>query len=190
HPSLAHRYSFTANANDSIGTAHGSMNGTATITNHLLNLDGASGSYVNLPGGLVSGCSAVTLEFWATFGVNGSWARVFDFGRSNGVSGQQYLYFTPHSGTGSHEFTLSTLAGTSDLNVPGTFDGQTVHVVGIVDPAVNFTAIYTNGVFDSQRIGNTPPLNGISTSLSYIGRSLFTADAWLNATIDEFRVYH
>jgi hypothetical protein len=30
---------------------------------------------------------------------------------------------------------------------------------------------------------------GVSSAWSFIGRSLFSADAWLNATIDEFRIY-
>ena len=54
-PALAHRYSFATNVWDSIGMAHGMLQGNATITNNALNLTGASGDYVNLPGGLVSG---------------------------------------------------------------------------------------------------------------------------------------
>ncbi|MBW8863945.1 MAG: family 43 glycosylhydrolase, partial [Verrucomicrobia bacterium] len=79
HPALAHRYSFssgTSNVWDSIGMAHGTLMGNAIVTNGALKLTGASGGYVNLPGGLVSGSSVVTVEFWATFGVNGNWARV------------------------------------------------------------------------------------------------------------------
>ena len=35
--------------------AHGTLMGNATVTNNALKLTGASGDYVNLPGGLVSG---------------------------------------------------------------------------------------------------------------------------------------
>jgi hypothetical protein len=34
-----------------------------------------------------------------------------------------------------------------------------------------------------------PALNGVNANWSFIGRSLFSGDAWLNATIDEFRIY-
>jgi hypothetical protein len=34
-----------------------------------------------------------------------------------------------------------------------------------------------------------PPLAGVSTAWSFLGRSLFSADPYLNATIDEFRIY-
>jgi arabinan endo-1,5-alpha-L-arabinosidase len=189
HPSLAHRYSFTANAVDSIGTAHGTLYGNALVTNQSLVLDGTSGGYVNLPGGLVSGASAVSLEFWATFGANGNWARVFDFGKSSGGVGSQFLYYSVHTGTASHNLQLNTTS-IVNLDTPGTLDGRTVHVVCIVDPSSNYSATYTNGVLESEMIGAVPPLSGVNSSLSFIGRSLFTADAWLNASIDEFRIYH
>ena len=95
HPALAHRYSFTNNAWDSIGMAHGRLMGNATVTNKALKLTGASGGYVNLPPGLVSGSSAVTLEFWATFGVNGNYARVFDTGTLAGSFGAGYFFSVP-----------------------------------------------------------------------------------------------
>jgi hypothetical protein len=189
HPALAHRYSFATDARDSIGTAHGALNGNAIITNNALSLDGTSGTYAKLPGGLVSGTAAVTLEFWATFGANGDWSRVFDFGNTSGANGQNFLFFTPHTGGGSHQFTLSTSGGTRMQDIPGTLDGQTVHVVCIADPANGYSAIYTNGFLESETNGVLPALSGVSSALSYLGRSLFSADAWLNASIDEFRIY-
>jgi hypothetical protein len=190
HPSLAHRYSFAGNAADPIGTAHGRFNGNAAVTNQSLVLQGLAGDYVDLPGGLVSGCSAVTVEFWAAFGANSNWSRVFDFGNSSGGNGQNFLFFSPHTGVNSHRFTLSTAAGTRDHDVAGTLDGQALHVVCIADPAAGYTAIYTNGVLESEMNGTLAPLTGVSSALAYLGRSLFSADGWFNGTIDEFRIYH
>jgi hypothetical protein len=68
-------------------------------------------------------------------------------------------------------------------------NGQTVHVACIAEPSSGYTAIYLNGVLESEQTGSLPPLNSVSTALGYIGRSLFSADAWLNAAIDEFRIY-
>ncbi len=188
-PSLAHRHSFATDGSDTMGTAHGSLMGNATVTNNALLLTGTAGGYVNLPGGLVSGCASATLEFWATFGANGAWARVFDFGRSAGSSGADFLLFTPNTGGGVHRFAISTSGGTRDHDAAGTLDGQTVHVSCVIDPASGYTAIYMNGVLESEQTGSLPPLSSVSTALGYLGRSLFSADAWLNATIDEFRIY-
>jgi hypothetical protein len=187
-PMLAHRYSFTNGAWDSIGMAHGMLEGNATATNHVLTLTGTPGGYVNLPGGLVSGSSSATIEFWATFGANGSWARVFDFGNISGTSGQDYLYFSPHTGTGTHRTEISTNT-TVNLDIPHTLDGQTAHVVCVVDPANHFNAIYTNGVLEASSSSAMPPLGSVSTALSFFGRSLFNSDAWLNASISELRIY-
>ena len=188
HPALAHRYSFTSNAWDSIGMAHGALKGNTTITNSALKLTGVSGGYVDLPGGLVSGSSAITIECWATFGISGDWARLCDFGNISGVNGQNYLFFSPRTGTGAQR--LEASAGTlRTLDATGVLDNRTILVTCIVDPTANYGAIYTNGVLEKAVTNTWPALTSISTAWSFIGRSLYSADGWLNATIDELRIY-
>jgi hypothetical protein len=189
HPSLSHRYSFTGDASDSIGMAHGTLQGNAVVTNNALVLTGAPGGYVNLPGGLISGSSAATIEFWASFGGNGNWARVFDFGNISGNNGQNFYFFSPHTSANELRLAASTANGTVNFDLPGTFDNQKLHVVCITDPSAGYTAIYTNGVLLASQTVALPNLSGVSAAWSFIGRSLFSADAWLNATIDEFRIY-
>lgn len=193
HPALAHRYSFNSVTNisiawDSIGMAHGTLMGNAVITNNALKLPGTSDSYVNLPGGVVSGSSAVTVEFWATFGANGNWARVFDFGNSNGTSGSQYFFFSPHTSLGGQRMEMNT-SNLVTMDISGTLDNRTVFVTCIVDPASNYGAVYTNGVLEQTFTASWPAFGSVSTAWSFIGRSLWSGDAPLNATIDEFRVY-
>jgi arabinan endo-1,5-alpha-L-arabinosidase len=187
-PALAHRYSFTNDASDSIGMAHGTLMGNATATNNTLKLTGATGGYVNLPGGLVSGCAAATIEFWAAFGANADWARVFDFGNINGAYGGQYLFFSPHDGSGDHHLEISTNAAVA-LAIPGALDNRTVCVTCIVDPANSYWAVYTNGILESAKTNALPPLTSLSGAWSFLGRSLFSAYPYLNAVIDEFRIY-
>jgi hypothetical protein len=189
HPALAHRYSFSSNARDSVGMAHGTLKGNAVVTNGALKLTGTSGGYVDLPGGLVSGASAVTIEFWATFGVNGNWARVFDFGNINGNSGQNFIMYSSHNGSGGQRFELTTSVRSTVFDTPVSMDNRTVHVVCIMDPTNSYAAIYTNGVLQSASSAALAPLNGVSAAWSFIGRSLWSGDAWLNGTINEFRIY-
>jgi arabinan endo-1,5-alpha-L-arabinosidase len=192
HPALAHRYSFTSNVRDSIGMAHGTLMGNATITNNALVLNGTTGTYVNLPGGLVSGSSAVSLEFWATFGTNGNWARVVDFGNignnAYGAFGYQYFGFSPHTDTHGQRMQL-VADTTTTFGLAGTFDNRTLHVVCIVDPAGNYAAVYTNGVLENATNATWPSFASVSSAWSFIGRSLWSADAYLNAGIDELRLY-
>ena len=192
NPTLSHRYSFSTNGPvavwDSIGMAHGTLQGNATVTNNALRLPGSSGSYANLPGGLVSGSSAVTLEFWATFLGNNSWVRVFDAGAINGANGYNFFYFSPHSGLPGQRMEINT-SSFRNLEVGGTLDNRTVHVACICDPPNNYMAIYTNGVLEASLSASMPALTGVSRDWSFIGRSLFSSDAYLNATIDELRLY-
>jgi hypothetical protein len=113
---------------------------------------------------------------------------VFDFGNISGANGQDYLFLSPRTGGGAHR--LEASAGTlRTFDVAGTFDNRTLHVVCVVDPSSNFGAIYTNGVLEAAITNTWPALTSVSKAWSFIGRSLFSADPWLNATIDEFRIY-
>ena len=122
---LKHRYSFTANANDSKGTAHGTVVDAGTTANFSfsggqldLSANAGQGSnaitedaYVDLPNLVFSGAvnsgtnGAVSLEFWATVATQRTWQRFGDFGTSNmgentSASGStsQYVMVTPNSG--------------------------------------------------------------------------------------------
>ncbi len=70
-----------------------------------------------------------------------------------------------------------------------TFDGRAVHVVCVVDPGDNYGAVYTNGVRESELTASWPAFSSVSSAWAFIGRSLFSADGWLNGTIDELRIY-
>lgn len=184
--SLAHRYAFSADAADSIGKANGRLMGNAAITGEMLSLPGTVGSYANLPGGLVSGCGAVSIEFWADIEVNGNWARVFDFGNYSGAFGNSFLFFTP--GMSASQSRMDVNGTILDLS-GGNLNNQSAHVVCVVDPSSNYCAIYVNGILAKQQTVTTPALSSIGNAWSFLGRSLFSADPYLNAEIDEFRIY-
>lgn len=100
---IAHRYSFTTNANDSIGTANGTVvdagAATAVFAGGELDLSANTGqgsngvtedAYVNFPNGIVSAAAnagtagQLTVEMWATSSTNRGWAALFSAGLSNG----------------------------------------------------------------------------------------------------------
>ncbi len=60
---LIHRYSFTSDASDSVGTEHGTLLGGASISGGAVTLNG-SGAYVDLPNGLISSLTSMTVETW------------------------------------------------------------------------------------------------------------------------------
>ncbi len=189
HPALAHRYSFVSDAGDSVGMAHGTLKGSATISGEALSLPGGpagpSGSYAQLPGGLITGSGAVSIEFWADIGANGYWTRVFDFGNISGGNGYSFLFLTPQWAPGTYRMDMNGNA----LDVTGNLNNTSAHVVCIVDPSANYTAMYVNGVLVKQQTASTSALSTIGKQWSFLGRSLFSADPYLDADIEEFRIY-
>ena len=101
---LRHRYPFTTDASDVVGTANGILQGGASIANNQLVLDGVSG-YVSLPAGLVAADTNITLEAWVTNTVSATWSRIFDFGSGTTVN----MFLTPVAGgTGALRFAITT----------------------------------------------------------------------------------
>jgi len=197
---LLHRYSFNEAsgatiASDSVGGAHGTLNGSAAFTGGgSLNLSGTDG-YVNLPNGLISGLSAVTFEAWLTWNGGGNWQRIFDFGNNdqgenNQGNGITYAMLTPKSYDGVLRFAISTNSGNGEMATVWTNSlpiGQPTQVAVAYDFLAGTAALYVNG----QRVGSGPaiiPLNAISDINVWLGRSNWP-DPNLNATFDEFRIY-
>jgi hypothetical protein len=187
---LTHRYSFTSNANDSVGTAHGTLQGAASLSGGRVTLNGTSGTYVNLPGGLIAGGPAVTIEAWCSLGVNVNWIRLFDMGSTNGVNGQYDLYFCPRSGAGDYRLTIMDPQPSERIvNFAGNLDSRAnLHVACVLDPVTGFMGVYLDGELAAARWDLTS-LDSVATNLFYLGRSLFASDGWLNGSIDEFRIY-
>jgi len=189
-PGLTHRYSFTANANDSIGTAHGVVNGGTVISGGKATFDGTSG-FITLPGGMVSGYTDASFELWMNIQNNGNWPEAFAFGQQGGT-GTGYIALIPRSGAGDYrqsynpgtEYIITGGAGrTLDTSVP-------VYVACIYNQTQNQMSLYTNGVLVASLVpGTTLNLANVRTNFAYLGKSLFN-DPYLKGSIDEFRVWN
>jgi hypothetical protein len=118
---LVNRYSFNdGTANDSVGTAHGTVVGTnGSISGGQLILanatggsqnPGTDGAFLDLPNGLISSAAApggaVTVEMWLTMTTNKDWAAAFTAGISVGGENaaqccnddQPYVQVIPRTG--------------------------------------------------------------------------------------------
>jgi hypothetical protein len=112
---LTHRYSFAADASDSVGNASGALNGGATVAIGVLALNGVDG-FVSLPTNLVASYNSMTVETWVTDNGSGTWARIFDFGNNTGGAGAQ--------GAGTEYMFLSLPAGSGNLRGAYTVAGN------------------------------------------------------------------
>jgi hypothetical protein len=192
---LVHRYSFTADASDSVGAQDGTLFGTAQISGNAAVLSGDANlrnSYVDLPQHLISSYDSVTMEAWVTLGATiGVWARIFDFGsQNNGAGGVNYVFFCPHTATPSTRVVLSDGAeAVLDLGAGSQLDGFSGHVAVVYDPPHNTQLLYTNGVlFNSASLAGKL-LSGVNDMHCWLGKSLYANDAGLAGSIDEFRIY-
>lgn len=195
---LLNRYSFTANANDSVGGANGTLLGGASVSGGAVALNG-SGAYVDLPNGIIAGSTDLTIEAWVTDNGSGNWARICDFGFStagegNGGTGTNYLFLTPQSGSGSLRvgMVVNSLGGEVTVDWPATPlpDGVQKHVVFTLSGGTQTARLYVDGtlVGENTSFGYTPAQLG-NTFNNWLGRSQFGADSYFNGSIAEFRIY-
>jgi hypothetical protein len=114
---LLHRYDFTSNANDSVGTAHGTLRGSATISGGALNTTSVAGGLsggapqngVQLPPGAVAGITGpFTIESWFVANFGGGYTTLFSFSGNNTRS---YVLATPARGNSPYASTVSVIGG-------------------------------------------------------------------------------
>ncbi len=144
-----------------------------------------NGEYVNLPTGIVSGLSDFTVSAWVNPASDDTWSRVFDFGTGTGT----YMFLTNNGGGTGVRFAITTGAGEQQINsnvhLPlNTWSHLAVTLFG------NSGTLYINGNPVGTNTNMTlHPSNLGNTNQNWIGRSQFGADAYLNATVDDFNIY-
>ncbi len=200
---LLHRYSFTTDAKDSVGTADGTLVNGATVNGGVLVLNGQQ-AYLDLPNGLLANLTNITIETWLTDNSSGNWARIYDFGSSSagenfpigtGANGTRYMFLTPRSSFGNLRgaYTVTGGGGGEQIvewtGIPLS-PGAPHHVVWASDAATRLGRLYVDGMLVGSNTSVTiTPAQLEPTVNNWIGRSQFSADAFLNASIDEFRIY-
>ena len=193
---LVHRYSFSetsgTNVADSIGGLawNGTLPNGGTFANGQLSLLASGQQYVQLPSGILSNYSEVTIEAWVTFPdqlpVN---CFFFGFGNINGSSGENYIFCAPQGGRAaitSGNYSLEQNAYTGiDFSYHTNF-----HLTFIFNPPGGYLAIYTNGILSAINNSVTTTFASVDDVYSQIGRSLYSADPYPDFTLDEFRIYN
>ncbi len=195
---LVHRYSFSETSGtstaDSVGGSawNGTLprGGTFNGSGQLL-LASNLQQYVQLPAGILSTYTAVTIDAWASFGPLPGACFFFGFGNISGASGQQYIFAQPANGRIA--ISASNYSGEQNTspNPSGNWSGQTnLHVTAVFDPPHGYLALYTNGVLAAINTAITVPFTSVNDVYSYIGRSLYSPDSYYSVSLDEFRIYN
>jgi hypothetical protein len=146
--------------------------------------------YVQLPAGIVSNYNAVTIETWATFPNQlPSACFLFGLGNISGSSGYNYIFCQPRNG----RIAITASNYTGEQNANGNFDCSfqtNLHVTAVFNPPLGYLALYTNGVLAARNSSVTVPMSSVTNLFSYIGRSLYSGDAYFNFNLDELRIYN
>ena len=196
---LLHRYSFngapgTTVITDSVATANGTLvGGTATATlngSGQLVLDGnASSAYVSLPSGIMPTLTNATFQIWVdNQDPFSDWAELWTFGTNNGSAGINFLSLIPNDPP-AHKIRLDDHQGIVYASESLPLSNEVCLTV-----AYNYSAQTASIYVGGQKLGSgtmTVPLYSIPDPDNYIGRSQYygSGDPYLNATLDEFRIY-
>jgi hypothetical protein len=207
---LAHRYDFEGSGSvvtDRVGTAHGAVVGGATLSSSggkgvvVLN-GGTTGSYVDLPNGIVSSLASATFEAWLTWTGGDAWQRIFDFGDSNAASpedapadGKSYLFVTPMTDANSggllravYSLDGGAAAAETRVDAAGALPVGLAQVVVVIDATAGQLLLYRDG----EQAGEQPftlALASINDVNCWLGRSQYDADPELDGTFHDFRIY-
>jgi len=188
---LKTHYKFEGNANDSIGSKHGTVAGTVSYPagkiGQAIDLDGSSG-YVTLPADLVN-TDDITIAAWVNWDGGDIWQRIFDFGNNT----TEYMFLTPRSGGGDDtlRFAITTAGNGSEQRVEVTSSylptGQWRHVAVTLEGDVG--RLYVIGSHRATNTGMSLNPTDFNPAINLIGKSQWP-DPLFNGRIDDFRIYN
>jgi len=202
---LVHSYTFEdGTANDSVGSAHGTLAGDATISDGSLVLDGED-DWMSMPGDVIAlnTYSELSIEAWFTSmdGGNTGNHMLAAFGEegtgASSTAGYRYLFITPARADDFSRAAIQTRSmddspwGEED-SVSASVehdDGQIHHFVCTVD-ATNI-AFYIDGeLIGVAALAAGNEIAGIGQAVAYLGKGVYTVDPEWAGSVHEFNIYN
>lgn len=202
---LLHRYDFetAASANDTVGTAHGTLYGAATVSGGALKTTGVSGTLfggvpqncAGLPASAVAGITnAFSIEVWYLANYNGGYyCTLFSFSSNNTAN---YVLATPARGVSPYQSDVAVKGGggsaAEQLANQFPCDTGVLHNLLVTYDGTNVT-YYLEGTLQTYAgLQNSFTSVGLVLSnLTYIGIAGGApyADNTINGKVFDFRIY-
>ena len=199
---LQHRYSFVSDASDSVGTANGTIvapsGGSAVTIANGLTLPGGGGpgfsGYVNLPSGILTTTTNLTVECWVTQNSQNTWAELWSF--NNGTS--EYFGFIPYPANNNNNMAAAFRTSNNENDASSTKlfpNGAEQYLAVTVNANTLIANLYTNGgLIASTKLPSSAyvPGNyggGSGTINNFLGQDPWP-DPQFQGTIYEFRIWN
>lgn len=188
--SIVHRYEMNGNANDSVGTATGTVVG-GTFGGGAFTPTGGQG--MSLPTAAVAGLNnAFTIECWYTWNGNGEYQTVFSFSDN---TQNNFLINVARRGNESIQGSAFRVNGEDQTLItgptnqtPGT-SGPLTQIVITFD-GISTGTFYVNGVASMTMTNINPAFDlSVFTKIGIGGNSPYP-DPSVGGTISDFRIYN
>ncbi len=169
------------------GTVYGGAQTGPGYDGDAMQFDGFD-DIIDLPiGSTIAASDSISIMTWINFsGEGGTDQRIFDFGNS---SESGYFYLTPDNGS-NMILNITSDAGTaSQIDAPILQTGWH-HVAALIDSATMNLQLYLDSESIAFGTTGTLPSDLGSTTNNWIGRSQWGAQAYLDASLDDFRIYN
>ena len=199
--SLVHRYRFDdsgTTALDAVSGANGDVVGTTLDGSGVVTMSGDGREYVDLPNGIVSSLTDITIVTWMTWTGGAAYQRIFDFGSSNsgeglGTSGRSYLAVIPM--TGFEDQAKPGLG--AEMKAPGFPTVTLASVQDMHDRFAQVSLVFKSGVsaalyLDGNLLAAEPTaitLADIDDRNNWIGQSQWQTDPVFQGSYEELRIY-
>ncbi|MFC4598640.1 LamG-like jellyroll fold domain-containing protein [Cohnella hongkongensis] len=176
-----------ASGNGRTATLSGDASWAAGHAANAVTFNGTNG-YGSLPSGIVSGLNDFTIATWVKVNDTSNWTRIFDFGTGTTTN----MFLTPRPGGAGLRFAITTGGSGAEQRISTTAafpTGVWKHVAVTLNGTTG--TLYVDGVSVATNANMTlKPSSLGSTNQNYLGRSQYAGDAYLNGSLDDFRIYN
>lgn len=158
----------------------------AQVTNNALQFNG-SNAYVNL--GIVNPANnfstGLTFEAWVKWDAFNNWSRILDLG--NGSSSDNLIF--ANQGTSNQlRFEVYRNGSTQGITSPQAMVTGRWYHVAVTQTGAGLTTLYVDGIQVTSGSVQIPA--NVSRAQSYIGRSAWAGDGYLQGSVDEVRIWN
>ena len=165
--------------------------------NKALDFDGTN-DYVDVGDFSLGG--SLTFEAWMQYDSRATWSRIFDFGENGAGDDNIWLGLAGSSGTLRFEILLgSSFSKVTDGDGVQTafgqvpIDGTWIHVAATISGTAGTTngtgKLYVNGNLVGTKTNMYVPAM-MTRNKQYLGKSNWNGDSYLDAKMDEFRIWN